>query len=161
MAEFCSFSQYVIIFHFTDICLLLADIASFPECFPWSASGSSHPSLLGWCWWVGIDKIKMVSDHFVKQWCHTYFNIWLKIKLDLSCWFFFFCLLQGFMSVLYSSIPNVQVLQSYVSLSVQLKVMLSMAALFYLRWKEPDLHRPVKVRSGNYEMVNRFGLMKA
>ncbi len=50
-------------------------------------------------------------------------------------------------AIVYSLIPNIQSLIAYSSLAVQLKILLAMTAFFYLRWKEPHLERPVKVRS--------------
>ena len=49
-------------------------------------------------------------------------------------------------AAVYSLIPNIESLITYSSLAVQLKIILAMSAFFYLRWKQPDLHRPVKVR---------------
>ena len=46
---------------------------------------------------------------------------------------------------MYSMIPNIESLITYSSLAVQLKIILAMSAFFYLRWKKPHLHRPVKV----------------
>jgi len=49
------------------------------------------------------------------------------------------------MSIIYSIIPNAEMFQSYTSLAVQVKIMMGMAALLVLRWKQPDMERPVKV----------------
>ena len=54
----------------------------------------------------------------------------------------------------YALIPNVEMLTSYTSLAVQLKILLSFIALFYLRWKAPDLERPVKVSIDFSEMAS-------
>lgn len=51
----------------------------------------------------------------------------------------------AFMSIVYSLIPNAEMFQSYTSLAVQIKIMMGMTALLVLRWKEPDMERPVKV----------------
>merc|ERR1719414_2013752 len=49
------------------------------------------------------------------------------------------------MSIVYSIIPNAEMFQSYTSLAVQIKIMMGMIALLVLRWKEPNMERPVKV----------------
>lgn len=49
------------------------------------------------------------------------------------------------MSIAYALIPNAVIFQSYTSLAVQLKIMMGMVALLVLRWRAPDLERPVKV----------------
>lgn len=51
----------------------------------------------------------------------------------------------AFMSIVYSLIPNAEMFQSYTSLAVQVKIMMGMCALLVLRWKQPNMERPVKV----------------
>lgn len=52
-----------------------------------------------------------------------------------------------FLALLYCLFTNLQVLQEYSSLAVVLKTLLALVALFYYRWKEPDLYRPFKVNT--------------
>ncbi|KAK2151772.1 hypothetical protein LSH36_352g03045 [Paralvinella palmiformis] len=53
----------------------------------------------------------------------------------------------GLLALTYCLITNLQVLQEYSSLAVILKTVLALVALFYYRWKEPDLYRPYKVNT--------------
>ncbi len=55
---------------------------------------------------------------------------------------FFF---QTIAALLYNMIPDINQLVIYSTLAVQLKILMAMTAFFYLRWKQPDLHRPLKV----------------
>lgn len=49
-------------------------------------------------------------------------------------------------SVVYCLVPNVDELQQYTSLAVLLKILTTLIALIYFRWKRPELERPIKVR---------------
>ena len=58
--------------------------------------------------------------------------------------------LQAVFAFLYCVITDLQQLQEYASLSVQFKMLLCLTALFYLRYKQPNLHRPMKVMTSIY-----------
>lgn len=47
---------------------------------------------------------------------------------------------------MYCVFTDLQVMQEYASLSVQAKMLLVLSALFYLRWKHPNVPRAFKVR---------------
>ena len=55
-------------------------------------------------------------------------------------------LLQCILFLVFCVMTDLQELEEYTSLAIQIKVLLSFVALFYLRYKEPTLHRPIKVR---------------
>ena len=48
-------------------------------------------------------------------------------------------------SICFCFVPRVSTLTVYSSLAIQVKIMLGMTAFFVLRYKKPDLHRPVKI----------------
>ena len=52
---------------------------------------------------------------------------------------------QTIVALLYNFLPDVNQLVIYSTLAVQLKILLAMTAFYVLRWKQPNLHRPVKV----------------
>ncbi|ELU16601.1 hypothetical protein CAPTEDRAFT_170083 [Capitella teleta] len=49
--------------------------------------------------------------------------------------------------LMYAIFTDLQVIQEYASLTVQFKMILTLSALFYLRWKQPDIPRPYKVNT--------------
>ncbi|XKL60528.1 hypothetical protein PGB90_007585 [Kerria lacca] len=53
--------------------------------------------------------------------------------------------LQGILSLLMLFMGDVNVLITYVSFVESFFIMLSVASILYLRWKQPNLHRPIKV----------------
>jgi len=76
----------------------------------------------------------------VKQFPPLFAMIQLDFLTPISALIFL-----AFMSIVYSVIPNAEMFQSYTSLAVQIKIMMGMVALLVLRWKEPNMERPVKV----------------
>lgn len=51
------------------------------------------------------------------------------------------------LALVYCAFTQLEKVQEYASLAVQLKMLLALTALFYMRWKAPNLHRPVKVNT--------------
>ena len=56
------------------------------------------------------------------------------------------CCLQSGLSLLMLLSNNIWVLINYMSFVQWLSVGMSVAGLVYLRYKKPDMHRPIKVR---------------
>ncbi|KAI0215204.1 Large neutral amino acids transporter small subunit 1 [Lamellibrachia satsuma] len=51
------------------------------------------------------------------------------------------------LALVYCAFTQLEKVQEYASLAVQLKMLLALTALFYMRWKAPSLHRPVRVNT--------------
>ncbi len=51
----------------------------------------------------------------------------------------------GLISICFCFVPRISTLTVYSSLAIQVKILLAMTAFFVLRYKEPNLHRPVKI----------------
>lgn len=63
--------------------------------------------------------------------------------------------LQNILSVMMLCTSDVYVLITYSSFVESFFIMLSVSSLLYLRWKRPDLNRPIKVR--NIEVIWLYG----